>query len=501
MHIYSAAQIRAWDAYTIEHEPIASIDLMERASQAFVDWFMNHFPDESGTITILCGIGNNGGDGWAIGRLLAENGYTIQIWDVQIGSKRSTDNHTNAERFVLNAYGSIYRIMDGDAYPLIHAKSVLIDALFGSGLSRPIKGYWAEFIEFINQQDITRLAVDIPSGLFADQLSQGAILQAHHTVSFQVPKRSFFVTEHAKYTGEWRTLDIGLHAGFVEAHPSPFRYVDATIIQSIYRPRPRFGHKGTFGHALLLVGSRGMMGAGILATQAGLSSGCGLVSAHIPAKGELMLQISFPEAVVSLDPVDNHISILPSLSRYQSIGMGCGIGQHPDTANVLKELLQETSVPLVLDADALNILAQHTEWLEHLPANTILTPHPKEFSRLFGPSEHSLDQLEQLRQAAKKYQCVIILKGAFSRIALPDGRIFFNSTGNPGMGTGGSGDVLTGLITGLLAQGYAPGQAAILGVFLHGRAGDLAAEVVGQEALLASDLVDQIGPAYRSLGV
>ncbi|MEO1712162.1 MAG: NAD(P)H-hydrate dehydratase [Bacteroidota bacterium] len=500
MHIYSAAQIRDWDAYTIEHEPIASIDLMERASQAFVDWFIDHFPEESGTITILCGVGNNGGDGWAIGRLLAENGYTVQIWDTQISALRSPDNHTNAERFVHNAYGPIYRIMEGDAYPLIHSKSVLIDALFGSGLSRPIAGYWAELIQWINQQPITRLAVDIPSGLFADQKSSGTILQANYTLSFQIPKRSFFLSENALFTGDWRVLPIGLHPDFVHSNPSPFQYVDRSIIQSIYQPRPRFGHKGTFGHALLMVGSRGMMGAGILATQAGLSSGCGLVSAHIPAKGELILQISFPEAVVSLDPAEDHITTLPNLSRYQSIGIGCGIGQHPNTAEVLEQLLQEARVPMVLDADALNILAQHPKWLEHLPANTILTPHPKEFSRIFGPSEHSLDQIEQLRHAAQKYQCVIVLKGAFSRIALPDGSVFFNSTGNSGMGTGGSGDVLTGLITGLLAQGYTAAQAAILGVFLHGRAGDLAAEVVGQEALLASDLVDQIGPAYRSLG-
>lgn len=499
MQIYSVQQIRAWDSYTIDHEPIRSIDLMERASQAFVDWFTEAYPEESGTITILCGMGNNGGDGWAIGRLLSENGYTVQIWDCQLSAQRSPDNKINAERFVQYAYGPIYRVLEEDPYPLLHPESVLIDALFGSGLSRPISGYWGGLITWINEQPITRIAVDVPSGLFADQISGGSILKAHHTLSFQVPKLGFMFSEHGPCLGDWQILDIELHSDFVGENPSFYQLVDLDICQNIYRPRPRFGHKGTFGHALLLVGSRGMMGAGVLATQACLSGGCGLVTAHIPAQGELIMQISFPEAVLSLDPANDWISVLPNLARYQAIGIGCGIGKREESAQVLLELIQKTQVPLVLDADALNILSEHPSWITELPPHTILTPHPKEFARLFGATKDSLEQLDRLRAAAQETSCVILLKGAFSRIALPNGQIFFNSTGNPGMGTGGSGDVLTGLLTGLLAQGYPPEEAAILGTFLHGRAGDLAAEVVGQEALLASDLVDQMGPAFLSL--
>ncbi len=499
MKIFSAAQIRAWDAYTIAHEPIASIDLMERAALAFVHWFTSRFPDADQPVCVLVGPGNNGGDGLAIARLLHQRLYTVSLYRCHVGAQVSADFQINWERLPQWDAITVTHLHEGDAMPQLPSGVILIDALFGSGLNRPITGYWAKLIQHLNALPLTRVAVDVPSGLLTEAPTEGVCLHAQHTFSFELPKLAFFMPENERRVGQWEVGSIGLHPGFMAEEDTPYRYTDAAVARALLRPRRRFDHKGTFGHALLLAGSYGKVGAAVLAAKACMRSGAGLTTVHAPACAYTILQTAVPEAMVSVDVQADCISTLPEVKAYHAIGAGCGWGQAPVTAQALRQLLEQCASPLVLDADALNLLAQDAALLARLPRDTILTPHPKEFERLFGATANAFERLALLRRKAQELGAVIVLKGAFTCVASPDGICRFNATGNPGMATGGSGDVLTGILTGLLAQGYPPVDAAVLGVYLHGLAGDLAARALGEEALVAGDLNRWLGKAFREL--
>lgn len=499
MRLLSAKQIREWDQYTMEHTPIASLDLMERAAKAFTRCFMHHLPNRDLPVVIFCGPGNNGGDGLAIARLLHYEGYEVSLYLCRIGSGLSPDFQANLKR--LPAYEAISQVelRPGAELPIMPGHAILIDGIFGSGLNRPVQGYWARLIQHLNQHSGPRVAIDIPSGMFADQITRSISIEADLTISFQIPKIAFFWPENAQRVGTFAVVPIGLLPEFLETVHTRFYYFDAEMAQKNYQPRPKFGHKGTFGHALLIAGSFGMVGAAVLATKATLRTGAGLVSAHVPHCAYEILQSSIPEVIVSVDAHEHFFSNLPQLDKYQAIGVGPGLGQAGVTQNALRRLIESAQAPLVVDADALNLLAMDQDLLEQIPENSILTPHPGEFRRLFGESPNSPEQLKLLREKAMHYAVTIVLKGAYSRIALPDGRIYFNATGNPGMATAGSGDVLTGMLTALLAKGYPPETAALLGTYLHGKAGDLAAEGSHPEAMIARDIIDTIGLAYKSL--
>lgn len=499
MKILSAAQIRAWDAYTIACEPVASIDLMERAALAFVHWFTGQFPDTDQPVCVVAGPGNNGGDGLAIARLLHQRLYTVHLYRCHIGQQVSADFQANWERLPPWDAIAVTHLREGDVLPQPPAGAILIDALLGSGLNRPIAGYWAEWVQHLNALPLTRVAVDVPSGLVADAPTEGACLEAHHTFSFELPKLAFFMPENQHRVGQWTVGSIGLHPEFIAQADTPYHYTDATSVQALLRPRRRFDHKGVFGHALLIAGSYGKAGAAVLATEACARSGAGLTTVHAPACAYTILQTATPEAMVSVDTHEHFVSAIPELQAYRAIGAGCGWGQAPETALALRQLLEQCTAPLVLDADALNLLAQDTALLSKLPRETILTPHPKEFERLFGATANSFERITLLRQKAQELGAIIVLKGAYTCVASPDGTCRFNATGNPGMATGGSGDVLTGILTGLLAQGYTPVEAAVLGVYLHGLAGDLAARELSYEALIAGDLNRWLGKAFREL--
>ncbi len=492
-------QIRAWDAYTIREEPVASLELMERAANAFVRWFVGQFNEDS-PVYIFCGTGNNGGDGLAIARLLRNRFYNVQV--VLCGSveRLSPDARTNHNRLVKMHTVPIHQWAEGKPLPEVPAGAVLVDALFGSGLNRPVEGAMADLLEQLNAlEGVRRVAVDIPSGMFADRHTPGVSFLAHFTVSFQVPKLGFFFPENAQRVGEWVVVPIGLREDFVEQVETPFHWLAPEEVGGWLHPRRKYDHKGTYGHALLVVGGYGKVGAAVLAAKACLRSGAGLVTVHAPRCAYEILQISFPEAMVSVDEHHYCFSSPPSLKRYKAIGTGCGLGTNPITVRGLRALLENTEHPLVLDADALNILGAYAELFKLLPKGSILTPHPREFERLFGPTPNHFERNALQRRKARELGIFIILKGAHTCIATPNGEAFFNMTGNPGMATGGSGDVLTGVLTGLLAQGYPPREAALLGVCLHGLAGDLAAEKHDLEALLAGDLIDFLGKAFRSL--
>jgi ADP-dependent NAD(P)H-hydrate dehydratase / NAD(P)H-hydrate epimerase len=497
--ILSAHQIRQLDELTIREAPITSLDLMERASLAFVEAFRAQFPDLNRPITVLCGDGNNGGDGLVIARRLHELSYEVTVLRARMGSTPSPDNAANWDRLQAKRVIACRELAAGDPWPELPPGGILIDGLLGSGLSRPVTGYWAELIDHLNTLDQLGIAIDIPSGLFADQPTTGSVLQAAYTFTFQVPKLAFFAPEHAPYVGEWRVLDIGLlPRALAEAATSNYQ-VQLPDVAALLKTRQRFDHKGTFGHALIVAGSYGKIGAAILSARAALRAGCGLVTVHLPRCGYEIMQIAFPEAMVQVDRHQYICTKIPQPGAYSAIGIGPGIGTSPVTQAGLHNLLEQSTAPLVLDADALNILGLQPSWQTLLPANSILTPHPKEFERLFGPTANSFARWELLRTQAQRLQCYLLLKGGNAAVATPTGEIYFATVGNPGMGTAGAGDVLTGIVTGLLAQGYPPETAILLGVCLHGLAGDLAAEAQQMESLIAEDIIQYLGAAFGAL--
>ncbi|MGB0522100.1 MAG: NAD(P)H-hydrate dehydratase [Flammeovirgaceae bacterium] len=493
MKIFTAPQIRAIDAYTIAHEPIPSIDLMERASAAFVEWFVNTFTNHY-SIKIFAGIGNNGGDGLAVGRILQEvHGYEVAVYVVRFSNNVSPDFARNEER--LSKFHNITNELD---FPEITDQDIVIDAIFGSGLSRPIEGFTAKLIQKINESKAQVVSIDIASGLFCNALNTDqSIIKPAVTISFQFPKLSFLLPQNEAFVGDWQVVDIGLHPQIIADTPTPFEYVDEEFVYPLVQKRSKYAHKGTFGHVLIIAGSYGKIGAALLAGKAALRNGAGLVSVHLPKCGYEMMQTAVPEIMCSIDADPKYISELPDLSKYKAIAIGPGIDKEDQTKKVLKLLIEEANSPLVLDADALNLLAENPVCLTQLPENSILTPHPKEFERLVGQTNDHYERLEKLQAFSKQYQVIVVLKGAHTAIAVPEGKVFFNSTGNPGMATAGSGDVLTGMIAALLGQGYAAKDAAVLGVYLHGAAGDGARDEVGEVGVIASDIIAQIGNAYR----
>lgn len=488
--ILSAAQIKALDAYTIQHEPISSINLMERASNAFVNWFTERI-DATRKVCVVCGTGNNGGDGLAIARLLKELNYRVQVWIVRGGVNESLDFTFNLNRLTDKkiAVHEITKTVEAAAF---ESCDVLIDAIFGTGLSRAPEGLYAQVINVMNEASALRVAVDLPSGLQADAPSTGLIVRADYTISFQLPKLAFLLPQYASVVGEWTTVDIRLNKEFIRSAVTPYAITTSKDCKQIIKPRTSFQHKGNFGHALLIAGSLGKTGAAVLAARAALRSGVGLLTVHIPKSSNVILQTAVPEAMTDLDAHDAFTTYCSSIDQYHTIGVGPGIGQQPETINALAKVLTQFEKPMVLDADALNILASHRELLPVVPKGSILTPHSKEFERLVGTWTSDFQRLEKQQELAAKLKCVVLVKGAYTAIASPEGNIYFNSTGNPGMATGGSGDVLTGILTGLLAQGYSSMDAARLGVFLHGKAGDAAARAKGMTALIASDIIDEL---------
>ena len=494
LKILTTSQIKELDAYTIQHEPITSIDLMERACSAFTSWFTSKFANDQ-PIGVICGTGNNGGDGLGIARLLADQGYDVKVWIVKGSMPESEDFKINLKR--IRGKIPVFEIVSDSDQNLFSDRSILIDAIFGSGLSRPADGIYAQAIRCMNKTNAIRVAVDIPSGLMADKPSEGEIVQADHTVSFQLPKLSLLFPQSNAYVGAWHVVDIGLNKDFIADAASDYLLLEQKDIKARLKPRSKFDHKGNFGHALLIAGSHGKMGAAVLSARSALRSGAGLLTVHVPQCGYEIMQISVPEAMVSVDENDKIVTSLPDIKAYSAIGIGPGIGQDKKTIKAFTSLLEAAAKPMVVDADALNILGANRELIHMLPKNTVLTPHPKEFERLAGSWKTDFERLKKQLDFSVKTGAIVLLKGAHSSISTPEGKIYFNNTGNPGMATGGSGDVLTGIITGLLAQGYSGLDSALIGCWVHGLAGDRAAAHIGQVSMTASDITAYLPDAFR----
>lgn len=495
--VLTAEQIRSWDEFTIQHEPVSSLDLMERAAAQCVQWLQNHkyLP---GNFSIFCGKGNNGGDGLAIARMLSAHGFEVNVYILEFGHKGTDDFQQNLAR--LHSLPVNIRFIQPDTpLPSISKQDIIIDALLGSGLNRPLEGITAALVEHLNAVGNKIIAIDIPTGLFVDKSAKGnTVIKAHATLSFECYKPALLVAENELYTGDVHILPIGLHPAFIEQNPPAYFFIDEKLIKEIYKPRRKFSHKGTFGHALLIAGSLGKMGAAVLAAKACLRSGVGLLTMRVPAAGLQIMQTAVAEAMCDVDGNNNVNTSTPeNIDAYNVIGIGPGIGRDDATATMLESLLQKTKKPLVLDADALNIISEKKHLLNALPPYSILTPHPKEFERLFGAAGNDFERIRMAQDKAKAHNMIIVLKGRHTFIAIPSGKSYFNSTGNAGMATGGTGDVLTGIVTGLVAQGYTPEQAAVFGAWWHGYAGDIASNFYTQESLIASDIPEALGAALK----
>ena len=496
--IFSAEQIRRADAYTIQHEPVSSVDLMERAATACFEWIRASMPEKR-RIAIVCGTGNNGGDGLVLARLLGSCS-SAETYILDFG-RHSADFDINLERLKQCQSAKIHCLGISDSLVVSADTELLIDAVFGTGLSRVAEGPYADAIAAMNRcHDALRIAIDVPSGLFADEHTPNgaAVFQADVTLTFQFAKQAFLFAENHHFVGNFVVLPIGLSQDYIDNEPTQRFQVDHISLPDNVANRPKFSHKGTFGHVLLVAGSYGKMGAAILSARACLRTGAGLVTAHIPRKGVDCMQSSFPEAMVSVDAHDELFSAPPSdLERYDVVAVGPGIGTSESTIAALEQLLNRCTAPMVLDADAINCLAKSKVLIDDVPPNSILTPHYKEFQRLAGSWDNDYERLEKQRRFSSEHRVIVVFKGAHTTISLPDGRVFFNTTGNPGMATAGSGDVLTGIIAALLAQGLSPAEAAVCGVFIHGRAGDRAFSDKGN-GLIASDIVEGIAAAMKN---
>ena len=501
MKIFSRDELAQIDRQTRMEEPISEIDLMERASSALTEWLISHYPS-SARIAVFAGPGNNGGDVLAISRLLAGNNYSVDVFLPDFGRKRSEALLINLERLNDFSLVNIFELSDSFSFPVLTNYDLILDGLYGSGLNRPLEGFAAEVINWMNKSGVEVVSIDLPSGLFCDEnlYNNGAIIHATYTLTLEFPKLSLFFRENAQFFGKWEIIPFGLSEKAINETSTNLYFLDQNDAASILKKRSLFSHKGSYGHGLLLAGSKGKFGAAQLAARGALRSGIGLLTTHIPAAGSLILQVALPESMTSIDPETDYISMFPDLTKFNAIAAGPGIATIHSTQHVVRQLIEQVKVSLILDADALNILAENPEWLKNLPENTILTPHPVEFDRLSG----ILVKTEEERffiaaEFSRSYGVIVILKGAYSRIFFPDGTVSFNSTGNPGMATAGSGDVLTGILLGLLCQGYTPRETALLGVFLHGRSADVRVLSSSEESLLAGEIADYLGDAFASL--
>ena len=499
MKIFSSTQIHELDKYTIDHEPIKSIDLMERAASRIVAE-IRHLCTAYNTIVVFAGPGNNGGDALAVARILASEGLKVKAWLFNTTGRLSADCKTNRDRLTgMKELDSFTMVIDEFDPPTLDASTLVIDGLFGVGLNKPLTGGYASLVKYINASPSKVVSIDMPSGLMSESNEYNVrsnIIRADVTVTIQQPKLSFLFAENQQFIGELKVVDINISKEGMAQVDAHVTILEEDDVRCRMRQRDDFAHKGTMGHALIIAGSRGMAEAAMLATKACLRSGVGKVTVHTPAANIIPLQIGVPEAILDIDPDNCFFTEAVSTDRFQAMGIGPGLGNNENSAITMIGQLRRAQCPIVIDADAINILATHKAWMQQLPAGCILTPHIGEFERLEGASSDSYDRLSKAIILADRQQAYIVLKGHNTAIVTPGGRIMFCPTGNSGMATAGSGDVLTGVITALLARGYAQADACLVGTYLHGLAGDIAAKKFGKESLMASDIIDALPEAF-----
>lgn len=500
MYILSNQQISKADAATILANGITAVDLMEFAATQCFNWLHTRLQNQNVKIYVLCGIGNNGGDGLVMARHLQQHGYDVNCYIVNFSEKRSPEFLKNYNQ--LKELGMWPNIINNEhEFPEISSEAIVIDAIFGNGLSRKPSGFTKKLIQYVNSANVFTLAIDFPSGLFGDKTvtDKKAVLKASHVLTFQTPKLAFLLPENKEFLNTWEVIDIGLDTNFITSLNPKNSFTTKDDILKLYKPRDKWAHKGTYGHSLLIGGSFGKIGAITLASKAALRIGSGLVSAYIPKCGYNILQTSIPEVMVEVDE-DTHLTYFNFKTKPTVIGIGPGMGTSDKTALGFQNFLKENKLPLVVDADAINLLSQNIDLIALLPKHSVLTPHPKELERLIGSWKNDYEKLKKAMQFCKKHQLILVIKGAHT-VIVDSNNLAFNSTGNPALATAGSGDVLTGIITGLMAQGYAPKNAAIMGVYLHGSTADLAIQKTSFETFTASNILTYLSDALLELFV
>ena len=499
MKILSTTQIYEADRATIKNQAISSTELMERAAFACYEWIIGRFPDKSRPFHVYCGMGNNGGDGLVVSRLLIEHGFRVHTHLINFSEHRSEDFKVNLQRLI--DMKALVSEVNGEAdFPTIEPVDLVIDAIFGIGLKRSPSGFTKKLIQRINASKADIISLDFPSGLFSASpvTDKEAVIRANHTLTFQVPKLAFLLPENQEYVKEWQVLDIGLDKDYLNSADCLHHVSDLELNKGFYKVRKKFSHKGSFGHSLLIGGSFGKIGAMVLASRAALKAGSGLVSTYIPKCGYTAMQSTNPEVMVEVDD-ENYIQFFNFKTNPTAIGVGPGLGMHLKTKKGFVSFFSNCTVPLVIDADGLNIIAEFSDLSDLIPEYTILTPHPKEFERLVGKWHDDFEKLNKLLAYSEQHNCVVVLKGAYTAIA-HQGKVWFNMSGNPALATAGSGDVLTGIITALLSQGYTSLEASLLGVYIHGRTADLAVEEnESMESFSAMDAIDYLGRVYKEL--
>lgn len=500
MKIFSREQIYKADQVTIQRQNISMTDLMERAGIEVFNWIHSRLQGEQVPIHIFCGIGNNGGDGLVAARHLLNHGYKVLVYVVNYSDNRSSDFLINYDR-IKKVTSDWPKIIKGkEEFPNINSEDIIVDAVFGIGLNREAVEWVKQLFQHFRNSKAFTISIDMPSGLYLDKVpeDENGVVWANCTLSFQFPKLVFFLPNTAKYSIEWDILDIGIDAEYIHKTEANIKLIDKEEAVLIYKPRAKFSHKGNFGHTLIIGGSYGKIGAVTLSCKAALSSGAGLVTVYVPKCGYQIVQSAFPEAMVITDNSEKIITDINFLIEASAIGIGMGLGTDPETVKALESFLKIYKSPMVLDADALNMLSKQKSLLKFLPKQSVLTPHPKELERLIGKWKDDFDKLKKVQEFSKQYKIIVVIKGA-NTITVFEDKLYLNSTGNPGLATAGSGDVLTGIITGLISHGYNPLDAAIFGVYLHGKSADIAVKGTGFESLIASDVIEYIGKAYLDL--
>lgn len=502
MKFFASSIIPELEKITYQNQSTTSIDLMERAARSLYER-LSYEIAALDPVVVFAGPGNNGGDALAVARKLLENEFEVSVYlfnPASLGKELSPNCAINRQRLLDSFPEALIDITTEFIKPEVTVRTVIIDGLFGTGLKRPLEGGFAHVVKFINQSPGYKISIDIPSGMMSEDntnMQDAAIIKADRTLTISFPKLAFFLPENEPWLGLWDVLDIGLDHQAVKEAPSNLYTITKSSVDDLLAYRPKFSHKGSFGHVLVVAGKWGMAGASILSAKAAYRSGAGLVTVHGPRQNCVIVQSALPEAIFQSDKADEFISDVRIPESCNVVAVGPGLGTRLDTVEMLRHLLRDFDEPMVIDADALNIMSQSRDLLELIPKNSILTPHPKEFDRLFGPCRSSFERIAKAQNAAETLGVIIVLKGAHTVIATPNQDLYFNTTGNPGMATAGSGDVLTGILAGLLAQGLPPEDAAKLGVYWHGASGDTCCNLACEESIMASDLIENLGVTFQ----
>lgn len=500
MKIFSKEQIYEGDRLTAQKQNITSTELMERAGVQIFNWLHVRMQGAQVPIHVFCGIGNNGGDGLVVARHLITHGYNVKTYIVNCSDKRSKDFLINYDRIKETTKEWPEMLKCKADFPQIDKDDIILDAIFGIGLNRPVDEWVSQLFMHFRASQAYTLSVDIPSGAYTDKVvdNENHVVRANHTLSFQSPKLIFFLPDTAQYSLQWEVLDIGIDREFLFNTETEAILIGKHEVLPMYQPREKFSNKGSHGHALIIGGSYGKIGATLLASRAVLASGAGLVSTFVPKCGYTILQTALPEAMVITDNDDKIITEINFDFEPKVVGLGVGMGTDPKSLIALEKFLKGNKTSLVVDADGLNLLSQKKALLKLLPEQSVLTPHPKELERLIGKWNDDFDKLKKVKAFSAKYKVIVVIKGA-NTITVSNGIFYINTTGNPGLATAGTGDVLTGVITGMIAQGYDALQATLFGVYLHGKSADIAIEDYGYQSLIASHVIETIAEAYIDL--